>query len=92
MNAYQEKWIEILNNARVPGWKIGPHGDDILINIPAGNTISTIMENLPDVLATLSLDVNQPKERLKFILRNGAEEHDYVINPTDADLNTGRHL
>lgn len=92
MNAYQEKWIEILRNANVPGWQIQEQGNDILINVPPTRTVSSIMENLPDVLATLALDIDLPKERLKFILKNGQEEHDYVINPTDADLNTGKHL
>lgn len=90
MNAYQEKWIEILTHANVPGWQVGPNGNDILVTVPSTHSVSTIMENLPDVLATMSLDIDLPKERLKFILRNGKEEHDYVINPTDADLNTAR--
>jgi hypothetical protein len=91
MNAYQEKWIQILTNANVPNWKISAQGDNILVSIPENHSVSTVMENLPDVLATLSLDIDLPKERLKFILKNGREVHEYVINPTDADLNTAKH-
>jgi len=91
MNIYQEKWIEILTHANVRDWKISPEGNDILVNVPPTHSVSTIMENLPDVLATLSLDINLPKERLKFILKNGKEVHEYVINPDDADLNTAKH-
>ncbi|WP_462265257.1 hypothetical protein [Mucilaginibacter sp.] len=91
MTAYQEKWIEILTNANVPDWKITAEGSDIHITLPAAHNVSTVMENLPDVLATLALDINLSKERLKFILQNGKELHEYVINPADADLNTARH-
>ncbi|WP_158828291.1 hypothetical protein [Mucilaginibacter lacusdianchii] len=90
MNAYQQKWIDVLNNAQIKDWKISAKGDDILIDLPLSTHVSTIMENLPDVVATLSLDITLPKERLKFILRNGAETHEYLLNPTDTDLNTAK--
>jgi hypothetical protein len=90
MNAYQEKWIEVLNNAQIKDWKIKPMGDDILVDLPGGSQVSTIMENLPDVIATLALDITVPAERLKFILRHAGESHEYVLNPTDQDLNTGK--
>jgi hypothetical protein len=90
MNAYQQKWIDVLTNAQIKDWKISPQGDDILIDLPQSAHVATIMENLPDVVATLALDIAVPKERLKFILHNGSEKHEYILNPTDADLNTGK--
>ncbi len=90
MNAYQEKWIEVLNNANIKDWKIKPVDDDILVDLPESSHVPTIMENLPDVIATLALDMNLPAERLKFILRHAREKHEYILNPTDQDLNTGK--
>ncbi len=92
MNLYQEKWIEILKNANVRDWQIEPQGNDILINVPPAHSVSRIMENLPDVLATMSLDIDLPKERLTFILKNDTEVHDYVINPNGEDLNMGKEI
>lgn len=90
MNAYQEKWIEVLNNANIKDWKIKPVEDDILVDLPEGSNVPTIMENLPDVIATLALDMALPAERLKFILRHAGEKHEYILNPTDQDLNTDK--
>jgi hypothetical protein len=90
MNAYQQKWIEVLNNAQIKDWKISPQGNDIVVDLPPSAHVATIMENLPDVLATLSLDIAVPKERVKFILHNGAEKHENILNPTDTDLNTAK--
>ncbi len=90
MNAYQEKWIEVLNNANIKDWKIKPVDDDILVDLPESSHVPTNMENLPDVIATLALDMNLPAERLKFILRHVGEKHEYILNPTDQDLNTGK--
>jgi hypothetical protein len=90
MNAYQEKWIEILNNAQIKDWKIKTMGDDILVDLPDGSHVPTIMQNLPDVIATLALDMTVPAERLKFILRHAGESHEYILNPTERDLNTAQ--
>lgn len=90
MNAYQEKWIAVLNNAQVKDWKVSAAGDDIMIDLPSSQHLNTIRENLPDVMATMALDITLPPERLKIIMRHGGERHEYVINPTEADLNTGR--
>jgi hypothetical protein len=90
MNAYQQKWIEVLSNAQIKDWKIKAVNDDILIDLPPSSHVGTIMENLPDVIATLALDITLPAERVKFILQNGQERHEYVLNPTDQDLNTDR--
>jgi len=89
MNAYQQKWIDVLTNANIKDWKIKPLGDDaIIVDLPGGSNMDTVMENLPDVIATLSLDITVPGERLKFILRHNGEHHEYILNPTDVDLNT----
>jgi hypothetical protein len=90
MNAYQQKWIDVLNNANIKDWKIKSLESDILIDLPSGSNVSTIMENLPDVIATLSLDITEAPERLKFILRHAGEHHEYILNPTDRDLNTAK--
>jgi hypothetical protein len=90
MNAYQQKWIEVLNHAHIKDWKISAQDEDILVNVPSGSSVKSIMENLPDVIATLSLDITEAKERVKFILYNDNERHEYILNPTAADLNTGK--
>lgn len=90
MNTYQQKWIDILSNAHIKDWKISALNDDIIIDLPAQSNVQTILENLPDVIATLSLDITTPPERLKFILRNNGQHHDYILNPTEADLNTAK--
>lgn len=90
MNAYQQKWIDVLTNANIKDWKIKPLENDILIDLPSGSSVSTIMENLPDVIASLSLDITESPERLKFILRHSGEHHEYILNPTDSDLNTAK--
>lgn len=91
MNAYQQKWIDVLTNANIKDWKIKPIDDDsIIVDLPGGSNMDTIMENLPDVIATLSLDITVPGERLKFILRHNGEHREYILNPTDADLNTAK--
>jgi len=90
MNAYQQKWIDVLSAAQIKDWKIKPLENDILIDLPLGSNVSTIMENLPDVIATLSLDINESPERLKFILRHAGEHHEYIVNPTENDLNTAK--
>jgi len=90
MNAYQQKWIDVLTNANIKDWKIKPLENDILIDLPSGSSVSTIMENLPDVIASLSLDMAEAPERLKFILRHAGEHHEYILNPTEQDLNTAK--
>jgi len=90
MNAYQDKWISILKNANLPGWEITPEGDDILVVMPQVNDLKVIRDNLPMTLAALSLDIEEPKERLKFTFKNNHEQFDYVLNPTEEDRNTDR--
>jgi hypothetical protein len=90
MNTYQQKWIDVLSNAHIKDWKIKALDNDILIDLPNGSSVPTILENLPEVVAKLSLDIDLPHERLKFILRNSGEHHEYIVNPTDEDLNTAR--
>ena len=86
MNAYQQKWIEVLQHANVPNWKISDQGNDILIRVPDSHNIKEFATNLETVLAEISLDITLPKERLKFIVRNSLEMVDYVLNPGASDL------
>jgi hypothetical protein len=86
MNAYQQKWIDILHNANLPGWEITALGDDIRVVMPHVTDLKVIKDNLPTIVAQLSLDIDEPKQRLKFIIKNGYEEFDYVINPNHTDL------
>jgi hypothetical protein len=86
MNAYQQKWIDILNNANLKGWEITPVGDDISLVMPHVTDLKVIRDNLPQIIGQLSLDIDEPKQRLKFIIKNGYEEFDYVINPQHMDL------
>jgi hypothetical protein len=90
MNAYQQKWIEVLQHANVPGWDINAQGYDILIHVPENHSIEELANNLETVLAEISLDITLPKERLKFIIRNSREEVDYVLNPDESDLESDK--
>jgi hypothetical protein len=86
MNAYQQKWIDILSNANLKDWEITPVGDDISLVMPHVTDLKVIRDNLPQIIGQLSLDIDEPKQRLKFIIKNGYEEFDYVINPQHMDL------
>ena len=87
MNAYQQKWIELLKAANLHGWEIEPTGNDISVKMPDVTDLKLIRDNLPEVLGSLSLDIEEPKERLQFIFMNGHEKFEYILNPTDEDLN-----
>jgi hypothetical protein len=87
MNAYQQKWIELLKAANLHDWKIEPIGNDISIEMPNVTDLKLIRDNLPEVLGSLSLDIHAPRERLQFVFKNGHEEFEYVLNPTEEDLN-----
>ena len=87
MNLYQQKWIELLTNAHLQGWKITPQGDDIFIEMPNVTDIKLIRDNIPSTLAAMSLDIEEAKQRLKFIFHNGHEQFEYLLNPGEEDLN-----
>jgi hypothetical protein len=87
MNAYQQKWLDVLHHTNLHGWKIEPRGEDIFIEMPHISDLKLIRDNLPETLALMSLDIAGPKARLKFIIHNGYEQFDYLLNPGDADLN-----
>lgn len=87
MNAYQQKWLDVLNNANLPGWEIKASGEDIFIDMPHVTDLKLIRDNLPQTIGLMSLDIDTPKERLKFIFHNGYEQFEYLLNPKDADLN-----
>ena len=87
MNAYQEKWVELFQSTHIPNWQIKSSGDDIKIEVPAGVDLKIVCDNFPETVAAMSLDITVPKERLKFILHNGQANTEYILNPTDADLN-----
>jgi hypothetical protein len=88
MNAYQQKWIELLENAHIPGWKIEALEDDIYIEMPHVTDLKLIRDNLPATLGAMSLDIDEPKERLKFIFHNGYENFEYILNPGNEELNS----
>jgi len=87
MNAYQQKWIDVLKAANLKDWKIEPLDNDILVEMPHVTDLKLIRDRVPEVLAAFSLDNNEPKERLKFIFKNDFERFEYVLNPTNEDLN-----
>lgn len=87
MNTYQQKWIDVLIAANLKDWKIEPNGEDINIEMPHVTDLKLIRDNLPETLAAISLDIDTPKERLVFHFHNGYEKFEYVLNPTDTDLN-----
>jgi hypothetical protein len=86
MNTYQQKWIEVLNNAHINGWTIKPLNEDIYIEMPGVTDLKLIRDNLPETLGLISLDIHEAKERLKFIFHNGHEQFEYILNPDAADL------
>ena len=86
MNSYQEKWIEVLRSAGLHDWKIESLGEDIEIEMPHVTDLKVIRDNLPEVIGSLSLDINEPKQRLQLIFRNGHEIFEYLLNPTEDDL------
>lgn len=86
MNFYQQKWIELFNNAHLQGWKVSAQGDDIFIEMPHITDIKLIRDNIPATLGAMSLDIDEPKERLKFIFHNGVEQFEYLLNPGEEDL------
>jgi len=88
MNAYQQKWIQVLKSAGLNNWKIKPLGDDIEIELPHIADLKLIRDNLPEVIGPLSLDIDEPKERLQLIFKNGYENFEYVLNPTEKELNS----
>jgi hypothetical protein len=89
MNAYQQKWLDLLHNANLPGWKIKALDNDIYIEMPSVTDLKLIRDNLPMTLGAMSLDIDLPKSRVKFIIHNGHENFEYVLNPNEADLNEG---
>lgn len=91
MNAYQQKWIQVLQSAGLHDWKIGPLGEDIEIEMPHVTDLKVIRDNLPEVIGSLSLDINEPKQRLQFIFKNGHESFEYLLNPTEEDLLNEHH-
>jgi len=87
MNAYQQKWIEVLKNANIPGWKIETLDNDVYIEMPQVTDLKLIRDNLPSTLGAMALDINEPKERVKFLFHNGHENFEYILNPSEEDLN-----
>jgi hypothetical protein len=87
MNAYQQKWLDILQSANLHGWVIKPLDNDIYIEMPSVTDLKVIRDNLPMTLAALSLDIDLPKSRLKFHFHNGHENFEYLLNPHEEDLN-----
>jgi hypothetical protein len=87
MSTYQQKWLNILQSANLPGWKIKPLGDGIYVDMPHVTDLKLIRDILPETLAALSLDIDVPKSRLKFHFHNGYENFEYILNPNDRDLN-----
>jgi hypothetical protein len=87
MNAYQQKWLDILQNANLKGWEITPLDNDIYINMPSVKDLKVIRDNLPITLASLSLDIELRPARVKFIFHNGYENFEYILNPDAVDLN-----
>jgi hypothetical protein len=86
MNPYQQKWIDLLKAANIHGWKIEPQDDNIYIEMPHVTDLKLIRDNLPSTLAAMSLDINEPHQRLKFLFHNGYENFEYVLNPNSGDL------
>ena len=89
MNPYQQKWIEVLRSANIPHWTIEAQDENIYVEMPHVTDLKLIRDNLPSTLGAMSLDIDEPKARLKFIFHNGYETFEYLLNPTNEDLNEG---
>jgi hypothetical protein len=87
MNAYQEKWIGLFQGARIPNWQVKANGDDVEIQVPADVDLKILRDNFPQTVAAMSLDITIPKERVRFVLHNGQASTEYILNPTEGDLN-----
>lgn len=79
MNPYQQKWLDILHAASLPGWEIEPVDANILIKMPHVDDLKVIRNNLPEIIAALSLDIDVPKEHLQLVIENGFEKFEYTI-------------
>jgi hypothetical protein len=55
--------------------------------MPLVSDLKLIRDNLPETLGLMSLDIHEPKERLKFIFHNGYENFEYLLNPHEEDFN-----
>jgi hypothetical protein len=86
MNAYQQKWIEVLKEAGLPGWEINANDDNIFVEMPRITDLKLIRDNLPETLGAISLDITVPKERLKFVFHNGYEKFEFILNPHPDEL------
>ncbi|MGI4803407.1 MAG: hypothetical protein ACRYFL_01450 [Janthinobacterium lividum] len=87
MNAYQEKWIEMFQGARIPNWQVKASGEDVEIRVPANVDLKILRDDFPEAVAAMSLDIAIPKQRIRFVLHNGQANTEYVLNPTENDLN-----
>lgn len=85
MGAYKQKWMQILQRANLQGWTIEETADAIQINMPNVTDLKLIKDNIPNTIAALTLDIDVPKERLKFVFHNGYETFDYILNPNEHD-------
>ncbi|MDO3640553.1 hypothetical protein [Mucilaginibacter sp. L3T2-6] len=54
MNPYQQKWIDLLKAANIPGWKIVPQNENIYVEMPHVTDLKLIKDNLPSTLAAMS--------------------------------------
>ncbi|MDB5030326.1 hypothetical protein [Mucilaginibacter sp.] len=87
MNAYQQKWLDLLHSANLPGWEIKALEDGIYIEMPHVTDLKLIRDSLPETLGAMSLDIDVPKSRVKFHFHNGYESFEYILNPHEEDLN-----
>lgn len=87
MNAYQEKWIEMFQGAQIPNWQVKAKGEDVEIKVPINVDLKILRDDFPEAVAAMSLDINIPKQRVRFVLHNGKADTEYILNPTEADLN-----
>ena len=69
-------------------WRVGIVGDLVMhvFDLVLGVVYYMLLKRVNKTLALLSLDIEVPKERLKFIFHNGHEQFEYIINPRAEDL------
>lgn len=81
MSSYRQHWIQALKNQQIPNWDIMEHGQAIVIKVPQGQNREALTKEFNDTITTLSSNVNEPKEWLKFILYNSTFWSQYILKP-----------
>ena len=79
MSSYRKNWIQVLKDQNIPGWSIGEHGQAIVIKVDTNIDLEALKNEFPQKIDSLKEQVKEEKQWLKFILYNGENWFQYVI-------------